>query len=398
LAYIIEFAVAGLAGRKSVYKQKLNLDVNVFFGLNGSGKTSLLKILHSAMSNEPEILERVPFEWAEVAIHSVYYDKNFVAKVQKYDKESRHLRQRMRQLKVNVTRIEDRELSLGQAELFRLKRGKFAWTHKPKLPADSKGNWAHRYLPTWRLYTGTELLPLTVRHEAAAYTESEYDLDIIFARSLEHLWSRYSNKLLSEVRAIQEKGLANILQTILAPTRVRRGLRHLDSKTAYQRVAAFLSRQKSQHILGTKAAFKRKFDKDPHLQSAVGQMDVVEEQIEKATASRNKLEQLIGDMFTGNKKVIFKDADIDVKTDEQRTIPLTSLSSGEKHVLRIFIEALLAEENTLLIDEPEISLHVDWQRRLISGMQQLNGGAQLILATHSPEIMADVPDNKIFRL
>ena len=96
--------------------------------------------------------------------------------------------------------------------------------------------------------------------------------------------------------------------------------------------------------------------------------------------------------------MIFTDPEIMVETDDQKNIGLTSLSSGEKHVLWIFIEALLAEDNTLLIDEPEMSLHVDWEKSLVPDIQQLNPNVQLILATHSVEIMADVADSNIFRL
>jgi hypothetical protein len=70
MAHIVEFSIAGLAGYERVYSQKLNEDINIFFGLNGSGKTSLLKILHSAMNNDTSILENVPFKNAEVKIYS----------------------------------------------------------------------------------------------------------------------------------------------------------------------------------------------------------------------------------------------------------------------------------------------------------------------------------------
>jgi ABC-type cobalamin/Fe3+-siderophores transport system ATPase subunit len=57
MSHIVSFSVAGLVGRDDVYSKELNRDVNIFFGLNGSGKTSLLRILHSAMSNNGDILE-----------------------------------------------------------------------------------------------------------------------------------------------------------------------------------------------------------------------------------------------------------------------------------------------------------------------------------------------------
>ena len=103
-------------------------------------------------------------------------------------------------------------------------------------------------------------------------------------------------------------------------------------------------------------------------------------------------------MFTGAKEVLLEDNHIRVKTQSGPDISLASLSSGEKHALRIFIDTLQVEKSSLIIDEPEISLHVDWQQTLISNMRLLNPLAQIIVATHSPEIMADLPDNKIFRL
>jgi predicted ATP-dependent endonuclease of OLD family len=43
-------------------------------------------------------------------------------------------------------------------------------------------------------------------------------------------------------------------------------------------------------------------------------------------------------------------------------------------------------------------MHVDWQRKLVVSLQELNPAMQLIMATHSPEITADLPDKQVFRL
>src|SRR5437764_11291359 len=67
------FRIEGLAGREDVVASKLNPDVNVCFGANGSGKTSLLRILHSALRNNTDLLKEVPFTSAEVVIYS--FDK-----------------------------------------------------------------------------------------------------------------------------------------------------------------------------------------------------------------------------------------------------------------------------------------------------------------------------------
>jgi len=75
MAHIVEFTVTGLAGRDDEYAKELSRDLNVFYGLNGSGKTSLLKILDSAMSEDASRLKNVPFRKAEVKIYSIKFKR-----------------------------------------------------------------------------------------------------------------------------------------------------------------------------------------------------------------------------------------------------------------------------------------------------------------------------------
>lgn len=78
-------------------------------------------------------------------------------------------------------------------------------------------------------------------------------------------------------------------------------------------------------------------------------------------------------------------------------IQLDQLSSGEKQILLILTTVFLQEEkpNVLLMDEPEISLHISWQDRLIELIRELNPHCQLILTTHSPNIFANGWEDKI---
>lgn len=72
------------------------------------------------------------------------------------------------------------------------------------------------------------------------------------------------------------------------------------------------------------------------------------------------------------------------------TIPLDRLSSGEKQLLLILTTIFLQEEKPaiMLLDEPEISLHITWQEKLITVLRELNPNCQLIMTTHSPSIFA----------
>jgi predicted ATP-dependent endonuclease of OLD family len=90
---------------------------------------------------------------------------------------------------------------------------------------------------------------------------------------------------------------------------------------------------------------------------------------------------------TGKKIEIDSTNNIVFKTDIG-TITLEQLSSGEKQLLLILFKVFLMDNKpyVLLMDEPEISLHISWQQDLIKTLRELNPNCQLIIATHSPSI------------
>jgi ABC-type lipoprotein export system ATPase subunit len=90
--------------------------------------------------------------------------------------------------------------------------------------------------------------------------------------------------------------------------------------------------------------------------------------------------------FITDKNFTFSAGELSVSTEGP--IPLAKLSSGEKQLLILFIEALLQRRKPyiFLADEPELSLHIAWQRNIISAITSLNPNAQIIVATHSPEV------------
>ena len=65
------------------------------------------------------------------------------------------------------------------------------------------------------------------------------------------------------------------------------------------------------------------------------------------------------------------------------------LSSGEKQILAILLTVLIEDNKpyVLFMDEPEVSMHVEWQKQLIDLILQLNPNVQIILTTHSPAVI-----------
>jgi predicted ATP-binding protein involved in virulence len=83
---------------------------------------------------------------------------------------------------------------------------------------------------------------------------------------------------------------------------------------------------------------------------------------------------------------------------DRTVISLDKLSSGEKQLLMIIFSIFLTDEKpcVLLMDEPELSLHVNWQQQLIDMIRGLNPNCQTIIATHSPSIFGEGWGDKLF--
>jgi predicted ATP-binding protein involved in virulence len=79
-----------------------------------------------------------------------------------------------------------------------------------------------------------------------------------------------------------------------------------------------------------------------------------------------------------------------------RQISLSHLSSGEQHILVLLFQLLftIKPKSLILIDEPEISLHVDWQMAFLSDLQKITtlNDIDVLIATHAPGIINDRAD------
>lgn len=103
-------------------------------------------------------------------------------------------------------------------------------------------------------------------------------------------------------------------------------------------------------------------------------------------------EQIVNEKLTFKKMVLSRTDGIVVKTDEGVPLSLSDLSSGEQEILVLFYKLIFESDvNLLLIDEPEISLHIAWQKELMEDLKSvvnLKRNIQVIIATHSPQIIS----------
>ena len=116
----------------------------------------------------------------------------------------------------------------------------------------------------------------------------------------------------------------------------------------------------------------------------------------EVSAPKKQFQDMIDELFADTrKKIDRKSNEIQfIQTNGNGTTEIITpyqLSSGEKQMLAILLTVLVEnrEPYALLMDEPEISLHIDWQQRLIDLIRDLNPNAQIILSTHSPALIMD---------
>jgi len=122
------------------------------------------------------------------------------------------------------------------------------------------------------------------------------------------------------------------------------------------------------------------------------QGNVTKEDYNKIYARKILFEILVNEAFKETGKVLDNNSDkLRFIIDEKTAIDADKLSSGEKQLLIILLTVLLedGQEYVLMMDEPEISMHISWQYKLIDMILQLNPNVQIILTTHSPMIFSD---------
>lgn len=115
---------------------------------------------------------------------------------------------------------------------------------------------------------------------------------------------------------------------------------------------------------------------------------------------RASFEQIINTLFTGKELHFDQRNNPKIQITRSRKmeeVDVDALSSGEKQLFILLGEALLQEGRPVVFisDEPELSLHVDWQAVLFENVRKLNPSCQIICATHSPDIVGPFSDRVI---
>jgi len=114
---------------------------------------------------------------------------------------------------------------------------------------------------------------------------------------------------------------------------------------------------------------------------------------EEIAAKIKLFSEIINERFLYKKMTISKENGFTFTASKGDPLLPSSLSSGEQHELVLLYELLfkIKSNSLILIDEPELSLHVAWQEQFLEDLQKITqlSNFDILISTHSPQIISD---------
>lgn len=391
-----------------VCRNEFNNDINIIIGKNGTGKTTFMNILHAVLSLDIDELRDNEFEKVTLSLINNEEEKEIVVIKNEDD------------FRVNVTYIIDGEkydmnLPMGDAPSYVRRR----YFDKYENLKDN----INKYI---------KLFSLSVYRNRKNYEyERERERGNLYRRGMLSPTDFYLNELLIELgkyqleltqnskkisEDLQRDVLLSLLYTNEEKTTKSRNNNSLEKEkekeklqNAYRKFGFYddaVSKKINKHIdavfnelskfKALEDRLKIKLDEIEFPSRILAAKKVTDKIIELSSEAEKRNEVLFKNsnkfidiirLFT-DKHFEFKKGELIFLLSSGKETSLFKLSSGEKQLLILLIEALLQRESNciFLADEPEISLHIEWQREIIESVLSLNPNAQIIVATHSPEI------------
>lgn len=358
---IVSFEVIGLFGKPSTIQLNFNEDMNILTGRNGAGKTSVMKLMWYILSGNIEhALSEINFVKITL-ITSVY-----VCVVTKTTKTS---------CKIDFSME-------GYSDAFEN-------THDHEgdviIRAEDEANsilmdlGSSVFLPTFRRIEGGFSLR-TSRGIFGRLTRNKGDVE----DALHTLSKKISNSEHTFVTSISSSDIVDILLRQYADlSQIYNEFQQTTSQEIIERIRAYES-----DTVENNAASSAN-DVLVEVKTKVQSMEIKRSEImtpmEELRIVVEKLFKHVGIKI--DSRISFGDAASAVHSDE--------LSAGEKQMLSFLCYNAFYSNSIIFIDEPELSLHVDWQRQLFTILNRQNSTNQFIIATHSPFIYSKYPNKEL---
>jgi predicted ATP-binding protein involved in virulence len=344
---MIEKLIVKKLNKKTDLELKFEPDLNLLTGKNGSSKTTILKLIWFLNAGRvASLVQEIVFEYAELTT------SNFKIAVKIDDNND----------KIFITFNDDNPWSLNKQDLrdieFRMHpryRKRFYDIQKKSIPTV--------FFPTFRRIEGGFSMD---NHNPRFHSDSLKDAMNEFSERL----SSHNQKF---VASISTDDIVLLLSREYA---------EVNSKINK------MQKEKSDSII---AKIKNRTKDETSILNDI-QSDI--EGMENERSSLFNPFTILSDLIT----TIFQHKGIHLSNltfgDVSDSVASEKLSAGEKQMLSFICYNIFTKNSTIFIDEPELSLHPDWQRTLVPTLLNQGNSNQFFMATHSPFIYSKYADKE----
>lgn len=339
--------IEGLNGNTTPLEFNFNNDLNLFTGLNGCGKTTVLKILWFVNSgNLHDLTREIVFQEIKVC------SDNYEVEIKK--KDETFLAECKRNGKL-VFKFED-DINLLQRRVRIDYRSLFQPMSENSI-----------FFPTFRRIEGG----FSMETRGFRYRKETFPLK----EALSDLSEELSSDKHQFIASVSTDDITNLL--------------YKEYSSIVRSINDF--QKEKFELIQKKIKCKKGRKSEEILREIESDITEVEKNREEKIRPFTTLENMVISIF--HKKGI----EIDTITfgDSINAISSDKLSAGEKQMLSFLCYNTFSKNKIIFIDEPELSLHQDWQRILIPTLLRQNNNNQFFIATHSPFIYASYPDKEI---
>ena len=365
---------------------EFNEDLNIFTGPNGSGKTTLLKLIWYLTSGHlKQILYEIPFSYLSIKSDplSLVMERNrpeeLILGLTFPGKSSQR-----------VIKVDPETDTIGKKNVEDVNR------LEKQIAESFNGS---LFFPSFRRIEGG----FSIGSSSSAHTEEVAGLRLL---------SSTTEKLLTAISQLSED-MSTDRHKFIVSVSTMDIIKLLPLK--YVDIYQEISNLQSQVLGKISKEIQSNPDKDkvgeaPKSASAVldaiQQVDKETEQLRRPFSVLSELTrkilrynaiQIVEKLVLGETTddITFGEGSDDIATEEiNDAISSDKLSSGEKQMLSFLCYNAFYKNTAIFIDEPELSLHVDWQRRLFPTLLEQGENNQFFVATHSPFIYTKYPDKE----
>lgn len=414
---IKKLEIKGLHGNQEPLILDFNDDLNILSGRNGAGKTTILKLMWYLISgNFDKAVAEIKFDSVELEtdIYTLIIDIDFSNK-------NTPFKSNLKLKKSNV--LKNFEADEELTNLIRTKKtSDITWYLTQYIESSF-------FMPTFRMIEGgftTE--KYDIKHDLIKefyldinkdnnYTDTEFAL-----KKISNNLSKQKHKFLISISA---KDIDTFLVKKYAEIMKKVSFLQNESLNLYTKKLTLMSKQDLMNP-ENQEVFKTLNKKIELLEAEINTLNKPLDKIKSAITDFMpsfdiefdekiyfRLKNSISDNINNAENIFEYKIDTDVKPDfddfdfdfdfdfddldedRENSLTINNLSAGEKQLLTFVAYNIFHNDTIFFIDEPELSLHVDWQSKLFSLLKEQNPTNQFIISTHSPFIYSLFPDKEL---